>query len=577
MFTTLTKEQQSAEENSRSHALLLKGGFVRQSASGIYSMLPLGLRTLGKIEAIIDQELHAIGSQKLALPVLLSAENWKKTGRWNASKGEFFRLKDRRDADMLLSPTHEEEITHLVAQELKSSKQLPIRLYQIGRKYRDEFRPRAGLLRGREFVMKDLYTFDESVDAAYASYDLVARAYRNIFERIGVPFVVAEADTGNMGGSKSHEYHLISPVGEDTLLTCSSCGYTANEELAVGKLPQGTTAHESTIESSSNDVGKALGLSSRMPAHLSLFRYASLNREGAKVHEGYAAVAVQHGRSVNTLKVEKSLISHLEKSDLLPEGGVLDFTSTETLSSPSQLPDHVFIDDSVASLVPLVAEREDAAVVVHGPDHFRVTEAGDHCASCEESRPLTTVKAIEVAHAFYLGTRYSAALNCNFFPEKASSKSTSAPVPAEMGCYGIGISRLVATAAEVCHDDRGIVWPGSIAPYRVCIVPTSNNNAELLGLAEKIYDQLEDAVFKVRGRGTSVFYDDVVIDDRKQMFGAKMADAELIGYPFIVVLGKHALESGVVEVNQRIKGEPNLKTKVPVEKLGAWLFERQML
>ncbi|CDS08335.1 hypothetical protein LRAMOSA02283 [Lichtheimia ramosa] len=570
MFMTMTKEQQSADEASTSHGLLLKGGFIRQSASGIYSMLPLGLRMLNKIENIIDQELGAIGSQKLALPLLLSAENWKKTGRWNASKGEFFRLKDRRETEMLLSPTHEEEITQLVANELKSSKQLPIRLYQIGRKYRDEFRPRAGLLRGREFVMKDLYTFDESVEAAYHSYDLVANAYQRIFHRIGVPFVVAEADTGNMGGSKSHEYHLISPAGEDTLLSCSNCGYTANEELAVGKLDDSIKNDTTTVAAAKeNQVCKALGLVPKTPVTHSLLRFASLDKEGMPVHQGTAVVLARQGRTINMLKVEKTLTTHLQEQQLFTDGGMIDMTMTETIPSPST-PFHLFIDDSIDSL-PHVPDH----VITHGPDHFRTTEAGDLCASCHhESSKLTTVKAIEVGHTFYLGTKYSSALGCTFLPEKRGAS----PKPAEMGCFGIGISRLVATAAEVCHDDRGIVWPSSIAPYRVCIVPTSNNNAQLLSMAESIYDQLEnDMNWRVKGHAGSVFYDDVVIDDRKQMFGAKMADAELIGYPFIVVLGKHALETGVVEVNQRIKGQANIKTKVPVDELGSWLFERQML
>lgn len=390
-----------------------------------------------------------------------------------------------------------------------------------------------------------------------------------------------------MGGSKSHEYHLISPgmnkmfrhdisiliyisiAGEDTLLSCSNCGYTANEELAVGKLDDSIKNDTTVAAAKENQVCKALGLVPKVPVTHSLLRFASLDKEGVPLHQGTAVVLARQGRTINMLKVEKTLTTHLQEQQLFTDGGMIDMTMTETIPSPST-PFHLFIDDSIDSL-PHVPDH----VITHGPDHFRTTEAGDLCASCHhESSKLTTVKAIEVGHTFYLGTKYSSALGCTFLPEKRGAS----PKPAEMGCFGIGISRLVATAAEVCHDDRGIVWPSSIAPYRVCIVPTSNNNAQLLSMAESIYDQLEnDMNWRVKGHAGSVFYDDVVIDDRKQMFGAKMADAELIGYPFIVVLGKHALETGVVEVNQRIKGQANIKTKVPVDELGSWLFERQML
>ncbi|KAI8140267.1 hypothetical protein BJV82DRAFT_520391 [Fennellomyces sp. T-0311] len=557
MFTTLTKEQAAEESVSTSHGLLLKGGFVRQSSSGIYSMLPLGLRTLEKIEAIIDQELKAIGSQKLSLPLLLSAENWKKSGRWNASKGEFFRLKDRRDIDMLLSPTHEEEITQVVAAELKSDKQLPMRLYQIGRKYRDEFRPRAGLLRGREFVMKDLYTFDASVEDAYVSYDLVAGAYQKIFQRIGIPFVVAEADSGNMGGSKSHEYHLISPAGEDTLLTCANCGYTANEELAVGKIPDITLPEMLDI-----NINDSVSWNNDSDVDLTFLGFRAYDKEGNKLQNGNAAIITGKDRRINQVKVEKTLRQYLEGQAILPNDGMLELSANEEERSPW----HVFIDASVRTVS--IAGTD---VHVHGPDHFRTAAAGDTCASCN-TQSLSSVKAIEVGHTFYLGTKYSSVLGCDFL---ASDRHKQQKQPAEMGCYGIGISRLVATAAEVCHDDRGIVWPGSIAPYRVCIVPTQNNNTDLLRLAESIYDSLEDVKYAVKGKG--LFYDNVVIDDRKQMFGAKMADAELTGYPFIIVLGKNAIQSGQVEVNQRVQGQPNAKHKIPIDQLGQWLFERQAI
>ncbi|KAI9251781.1 hypothetical protein BDA99DRAFT_548422 [Phascolomyces articulosus] len=428
--------------------------------------------------------------------------------------------------------------------------------------------------------MKDLYTFDASVKEAYTSYDLVAKAYQNIFQRIGVPFVVAEADSGNMGGSKSHEYHLISPAGEDTLLTCSSCGYTANEELAIGKLSENNKTNNVTINIHDNT-----NHTSNDNATITQFDFTAFDKEGQLLHNGKATTVTSPGRSINHIKVEKTLRQYLEEQNMMPNDGMLDIMAIQTKSdndtivSKQQQPEsnHVFIDDSVQSYTISSTALSGGQLVMHGPDHFRTASAGDTCASCSDNNnknALTTVKAIEVGHTFYLGTKYSKTLGCEFLPTDRQQKQQKQP--AEMGCYGIGISRMVATAAEVCHDDRGIVWPGTIAPYRVCIVPTSNNNKELLHLADTIYDTLEDVtLYHVKNRG--LFVDDVLIDDRKQMFGAKMADAELIGYPFIVVLGKNALESGMVEVNQRVQGEPNIKHKVPIDELGQWLYERQAI
>ncbi|OAD07788.1 hypothetical protein MUCCIDRAFT_32820 [Mucor lusitanicus CBS 277.49] len=431
-FIPVTKDKPSNSADTSSHQILLKAGFVRQSGAGIYSLLPLGLRTVEKIERIIDAEMQAIGSEKLSLPMLLNPEGWKKTGRWGGSKGEFFRLQDRKESDLLLAPTHEEEITQLVAAQLQSPKQLPIRLYQIGRKYRDELRPRAGLLRGREFIMKDLYSFDATQQDAYLAYDQVAQAYRAIFEQMGVPFVVAEADSGNIGGSKSHEYHLISPVGEDTLLTCDSCGYTANEELAQ--------------------------------------------------------------------------------------------------------------------------------LTMHPQDHFRVAQQGDHCVSCaDKNSKLSSVKAIECGHTFYLGTKYSSVLDCGF---RESGKKGD-KIPAEMGCYGIGITRLLAAVAEARYDAKGIAWPTSLAPYSICIVPTDDRKQEFKDMANQIYDQLGES-----------FKGDIVIDDRRSGFGAKMKDAELVGYPYTIIVGPKSLqqEQPQLEIHQRIQHQESKKTTIDLKDLQHDMF-----
>ena len=374
--------------------------------------------------------------------------------------------------------------------------------------------------------------------------------------------------------------YYICLAGEDTLLTCSSCGYTANEELAIGKLPENKDNKANNVTININDT-----TTTNDQASTRQLKFTAFDKEGESLHTGKAIIVTSPGRSINHIKIEKELRRYLEEQNIMPNDGMLDLTTaSEDVNGANQpeqqpLPNHVFIDDSVESYS--LSSSSGGQLIMHGPDHFRTASAGDTCAACNSNNSnennvnaLTTVKAIEVGHTFYLGTKYSKTLGCEFLPtDRQHNKQKQ---PAEMGCYGIGISRMVATAAEVCHDDRGIVWPGTISPYRVCIVPTSNNNKDLNKLAETIYDTLEDVtLFKVKNRG--LFVNDVVIDDRKQMFGAKMADAELIGYPFIVVLGKKALEEGMAEVNQRVQGEPNIKNKVPIDQLGQWLFERQVI
>ncbi|OAD74424.1 hypothetical protein PHYBLDRAFT_22752 [Phycomyces blakesleeanus NRRL 1555(-)] len=556
----------TSSDAAASHALLVKAGFVRQSSSGIFGILPMGLRTIEKIEHIIDEEMQAIGSQKLSLPLLLSSESWKKTGRWSGAQGEFFHLKDRKDTDLLLAPTHEEEITQLVGSELRSAKQLPIRLYQIGRKYRDELRPRAGLLRGREFIMKDMYSFDATVEEAYSAYDAVTAAYYAIFRRIGIPFVVAEADSGNMGGSKSHEYHLVSSVGEDTLLTCTCCGYTANEELATGHLKTSPSLLENTpVEHTHEPLGT---YEATHAMEFSYAKYTGQNQNNEAV-TGYTVIVTPKGRTVNLLKVQTSLGRHLQSKEKIQDGSSIELNGVHhktILSIPEEIKKsdlHVFLDNGVMPLKYTLAQSGFENATVHAADHYRIAEAGDFCNSCHEdgkSTPLSSVKAIEVGHTFYLGTKYSAALDCGFKVPSQPEK-----VPAQMGCYGIGVTRLLASVAEATHDDRGIVWPTSIAPYSVCIVPTHDKNVELHKVADKIYDQLEATRFLEK---------DIIMDDRKAGFGSKMKDAELIGYPFIAVVGQKAISNQIVELHERVKGEKNIVTEVPLGELEKWIQQR---
>ncbi|GAN04177.1 prolyltRNA synthetase, mitochondrial [Mucor ambiguus] len=536
-FIPVTKDKPSNSADTSSHQILLKAGFVRQSGAGIYSLLPLGLRTVEKIERIIDTEMQAIGSEKLSLPMLLNPEGWKKTGRWDGSKGE-------------ATPTHEEEITQLVAAQLQSPKQLPIRLYQIGRKYRDELRPRAGLLRGREFIMKDLYSFDATQQDAYLAYDQVAKAYCAIFEKMGVPFVVAEADSGNIGGSKSHEYHLISPVGEDTLLTCDSCGYTANEELAVGKLDQQFKDNNTALTN----------LISMRNVDTTVVSYKATNAAEDGTVEGLAAIFTPPQRGANVLKVQTQLSKYLKSQSQMSERATMDMDVVPQAKVDNMDPTtishlHVFVDDALnLSLQP------SKQLTIHSQDHFRIAQEGDHCVSCaDKNNKLSSVKAIECGHTFYLGTKYSSVLDCGF---RESGKKGD-KIPAEMGCYGIGITRLLAAVAEARYDAKGIAWPTSLAPYSICIVPTDDRKQEFKKMANQIYDQLSES-----------FKGDVVIDDRRSGFGAKMKDAELVGYPYTIIVGPKSLqqEQPQLEIHQRIQHQESKKITIDLKDLQQDMF-----
>ncbi|KAI9027325.1 hypothetical protein CLU79DRAFT_34762 [Phycomyces nitens] len=375
----------------------------------------------------------------------------------------------------------------------------------------------------------------------------------------------AEADSGNMGGSKSHEYHLVSSVGEDTLLTCTCCGYTANEELATGHLNPLTLAENTSVKHTHEPLGT---YEAPHAVEFSYAKYTGSNQNNEPIN-GYAVVVTPKGRTANLLKVQTSLGRHLQASQKVKDSGSIELESVHhktILSLPEEkktLDLHVFLDTSVADFQFTPAQNGFESATLHTADHYRIAEAGDLCGSChknEKTTSLSSVKAIEVAHTFYLGTKYSAALDCGFKVPSQAEK-----VPAQMGCYGIGVTRLLASVAEASHDDRGIVWPSSIAPYSVCIVPTHDKNTEIQKVADKIYDQLE-AVRSLEK--------DIVVDDRKAGFGTKMKDAELIGYPFIAVVGQKAISHEVVEVHRRVQGEKNTVTEVPLVELDQWIKQQ---
>lgn len=572
----------AGQEMVPSQQLLLRSGMMRQSSSGIYSILPYGHRILTKIEAIIDDELENIGCQKLSLPNMQTSDNWKKTGRWQSAGQEMFKLKDRRGSDFLLAPTHEEEVTSLIAKEVQSYRQLPIRVYQVGRKFRDELRARSGLLRGKEFVMKDLYTFDVTEQEAYKTYDEVVLAYRRIMKRLGVPYAVAEADTGNIGGSHSHEFHILSKVGEDSLLSCGSCGYTSNEERAIGIIPT-TPTKAATKFRNSEEVPKwieSLDVVPRSAVRVNpRFQFGLLKAPAADGSSDenctLVAVATSGDREVNEIKVSKAFGNVVlagsiqDVQTLLGESKVTDLMLCVDQSLyPGQEPprpkevalEGSSLPEGLSSLVG-PSNWKKSLKVVYGDYHN--CKPGDGCPHCQKNKgliePMEVTRAIEVGHTFMLGTKYSVPLNATFVAEDGQEE-----VPIQMGCYGLGVTRLLASIVEASHDHKGIVWPESVAPYRVVIVTSEDEGC--VEAAENVYDIVQKAL-NVKA--------DVILDDRTETtLGFKMKDAELIGYPWMVVVGKGFLRTGNIEVQHRKSGD---KWSLEWPKIEGFFRERRLL
>ncbi|KAI8927642.1 hypothetical protein BC831DRAFT_451697 [Entophlyctis helioformis] len=574
------QQPQAPQTQTSSYDLLLRGGFIRPStAAGIYSILPFGLRVLSHLERIIDDEMSAppLHGLKLSLPCLLSSDAWKLTGRWESTGPEMFKVNDRKDAEFLLSPTHEEEVTSLVAGLVSSYRQLPLRVYQIGRKYRDELRPRSGLLRAREFIMKDMYSFDASEEDALETYRIVQDAYVRILQRVGVPFAVAEADTGNIGGTRSHEYHFVSAVGEDTLLSCSSCGYAANEEQAIAAVrpsadnPVRVPPNALGAIDASLSVPAALETLARNSEGLALDFYSVVDEEHVETHA--VTVLMRHDRRVNPLRLKKM-------DDFKGFHAVRQAASADTLSDLAS--SIVVIDESVgeqaASSISSLLASLDAKVaasnrVVQGS--VVVAVEGDACPSCSTptkppahitpstpapSSSLVSARAIEVGHTFYLGTKYSIPLSASF------NNAAQSTVPLVMGCFGLGVSRMIAAVVEACHDAKGIIWPRSIAPYEVCVIPLRMpKRPDAQSLIDAHVDVVVDAL------APHVLYggrSNIVVDDRDAQFGFKMNDAALVGYPYVVVIGRSFVEHGKVEMHCRADGSVKM---VDAAELGSLL------
>ncbi|PPJ53400.1 hypothetical protein CBER1_00939 [Cercospora berteroae] len=516
------------------HDLLIRAGFLRQAQSGIFHLLPLGLRVLDKVEHMIDKHMQSVGAAKVSLSSLSSTDLWEKSGRLDGRDKELFQLRDRKDAKFLLAPTHEEEITTIVKNAVHSYKDLPLRLYQITRKYRDEARPRQGLLRGREFVMKDLYTFDLTSEQAMQTYDAVSKAYRAFLTELNLPFLVATADSGNMGGTHSHEYHFASSKGEDTIIQCGNCDLSMNEEVCFAKYqPQ-----QSSIER-----GCTLWTGRTTEIRNGRARTASI--VNVYLPQGDYELNI-HALKKLVPDLDTSPFSvqdwHEESSDLLSEGES-EMPAIISIRDPRVLEEHI-TDDAVDG------------EILSAPFLLTKQREGDQCPKCD-SPSIQLHKAVEIGHTFHLGTRYSKPL------EAAVQAEDNTQVDIEMGCHGIGVSRLIGAAASLLADQRGLNWPLAIAPFSTVIVGAGKMPPED---TREVYDTLMKGLLSqfLSGPRTRAAPPDAVIDDRERPFGWKLNDADLVGYPFIIVLGKAWSSERAVELQCRRLG---VKENVPVAQL----------
>lgn len=546
MFIPTMKEDPK-EAEVLSHRLMLRAGFIRKLASGVYTWLPLGLKSLRKVENIIREEMNRKSAQEIIMPFVQPKELWEESGRWDKYGKELLRIWDRNNRELCLGPTHEEVVTDLVRREVKSYRELPLILYQIQTKFRDEIRPRFGVMRSREFSMKDAYSFDADEAGAEKSYMDMYDAYMRIFERCGFNFRAVEADTGQIGGSFSHEFMVLADTGEDIIISCGSCGYAANLERAeVGFIDRDVArkkGHFRNVETPNQrkieEVSRFLGV-----APDKLVKTIIYNTD-----KGAIGVLVKGDREINEVKLRNML--NLDVMELADEetiekvtGGPLGFSGPIGLTIPLYADrDVLFMEDFVVGgnsrdVHTIQVNIED--FTVEGYYDLKVAESGDLCARCGGIHSST--KGIEVGHIFKLGLKYSKAMNCTFLDKEGKEKL------AVMGCYGIGVGRTVAAAIEQSHDENGMIMPFAIAPFEVCVLPVNSSHAESMELAEAVYKELID-------RGI-----DAIIDDRSERPGVKFKDCDLIGIPIRVTIGERNLKEGLVEIKLR-KETNSLKVK----------------
>ena len=533
-----TLRETPAEAETVSHQLMLRSGMMRKLAAGIYSYLPMGLRSLHKVEEIIREEMDRAGAQELLMSALLPAEYYQESGRWEVFGPEMFRLKDRNDRDFCLGPTHEEIFTQTVKSEVSSYRQLPLTLYQIQTKYRDERRPRFGVMRSREFMMKDAYSFDRDEAGLDASYQAMYKAYCRIFDRLGLDYIVVDADSGAMGGSGSQEFMVKSESGEAVVAYCETCGYAANDEKAEcvpevaepeakKEMKKIHTPNVGTIE----ELVSFMGTDSKHFAKTLIYVAAG----------NPVAVMVRGDREVNETKLANLLGVNEGDLEMAEACVVSEVTNAKVgFAGPIGLSIPVYCDLEVSKMCNFIvgANETDYHFENVNPDDFtpekvadlRTITEGDVCPRC--GKAIKTTRGVEVGHIFKLGTKYTDALECTYLDENGKAQT---PI---MGCYGIGVNRTLAAVIEQNNDENGIIWPVSAAPYQVIVVPVNRNSEEQTALAGSIYEKLQ-------AQGI-----EVLLDDRDERPGVKFKDADLTGIPVRITVGKKAAE-GLVEYKLR--------------------------
>ncbi|WP_338439528.1 proline--tRNA ligase [uncultured Aquabacterium sp.] len=582
-FFISTLKEAPADAEIVSHKLMTRAGFIKKLGAGLYNYMPMGLRTIRKVENIVRDELNKAGCVELVMPVVQPAELWQETGRFEKMGDELLRFKDRHDRDFVIQPTAEEVITDIARQELRSYRQLPKNFYQIQTKFRDERRPRFGIMRGREFTMKDAYSFDRDVESAGKTYDGMFAAYTRIFERLGLQFRAVAADTGAIGGDRSHEFQVIADTGEDAIVYCPTSDYAANIELAeavalIAARGAATQAMEQVAtpgKSTCGDVAELLGLPLTQTVKSLVLATDDTNEQGEIVKSTVWLFLVRGDHDLNEVKAGKIELTDASGKTTGLKAGFRFATEKEIVAhfgtKPGYLgpiglkqPVKVIADRTVANMADFVCGANEEGFHLRGVNWGRDLPEPDLIADVRnvvEGDPspdgqgvLAIQRGIEVGHVFYLGTKYSKAMNATFLDVDGKPKHF------EMGCYGIGVTRILGAAIEQRHDERGIVWPEAIAPFTVVICPVGYDRSEAVkAAADELHAQL-------LAQGV-----DVILDDRGERPGAMFADWELIGVPHRVVFGDKGLKEGMAEVQGRQDAEA---AKVPVTEVLNHLLSR---
>ena len=566
-YLIATKKESPADAEVISHQLMLRAGMIRKVASGLYSWLPLGLRVFRKVENIVRQEMDKAGAMELLMPVVQPADLWEESGRWGQFGPELLRIRDRHDREFCLGPTHEEVITHLVRNEISSYKQLPANFYQIQTKFRDERRPRFGVMRTREFCMKDAYSFHSSNESLQETYDLMYQTYSNIFERTGLVFRAVLADTGSIGGSHSHEFHVLADSGEDAIVFSTESEFAANIEKAEA-LPssepnkKGTQQRQEVATPNTHSIEEVCqSLSVDAKQTVKTLIVSVEDEDGEKKLHG---LVVRGDHELNEVKAQKILGMDTELT-FASEQQVLDQLNCPVGSlGPVDLDIPLIVDHSAAALTDFVcgANRDGYHLIgvnwetdcnIETQADIRNVVAGD--PSPDGKGVLEIKRGIEVGHIFQLGTKYSEAMNATVLNENGKEQVMT------MGCYGIGVSRIVAAAIEQNHDENGIIWPAAIAPFQIALVPINMHKSDRVKQAcEDLYSELTAAGFDV-----------LFMDEQKARLGSMLADIELIGIPHRIVIGDRGLDEGKIEYRDRTESD---NQHIDVENLMAFIADK---